>query len=224
MQTIGELIEQIINVNVEHFKGSSLDKEGLLKKVRRIPQAKLAWYRIIQPNQSKKQIVEKMMPKMTQLEYSILEAVAREHGVHILDLPSKLRTREVVDARMQAMAIFYTYFFYTFKRIGALFNRDHSTVIHAVETVNDFIEVDTAYTRAFYKSVKAAQKVAPDLFKVHERHSFHFKQMFQNRKITYGIRDEQEESLSESIKKQKKELQKQLKTNQLQMAKHEQIN
>jgi hypothetical protein len=224
MQTIGELIEQVVDVNIKHFNGSALDKEGLMKKIRKIPQAKIAWYRVIQPNQVKRKQIENLMPKMTQVEYLILGAIAKEHGISILDLPSKLRTREVVDARMHSMAIFYTYFFYTFKRIGMLFNRDHSTVIHAVETVNDLIGMDGNYTRSFYNSVEAAKRVAPELFKTHEKHNFHFKQIFNNRRKVAGIREEKESNLLETIEKQRKEIKARLKVEQLTQRVDEQIN
>ena len=59
------------------------------------------------------------------------------------DLKDKTRKKEIVTARQIAMYFAKEYTNHSLKSIGYHFGgRDHSTVIHAVQTVNDLIDTD----------------------------------------------------------------------------------
>ena len=61
-------------------------------------------------------------------------------------LKSKTRKREVVQARQIAMFFAKDMTKSSLKTIGTFFgNRDHSTVIHAVQTVNDLMDTDRKF-------------------------------------------------------------------------------
>ena len=62
------------------------------------------------------------------------------------DLKDKTRKKEVVIARQLAMYFAKEYTNLSLKSIGYHFGgRDHSTVIHAVQTVNDMYDVDSRF-------------------------------------------------------------------------------
>lgn len=59
---------------------------------------------------------------------------------------SKTRKREVVQARQISMYFAKDLTKASLKNIGSYFgNRDHSTVIHACQTVNDLMETDKRF-------------------------------------------------------------------------------
>jgi chromosomal replication initiator protein len=64
----------------------------------------------------------------------ILSIVAKNCCVNISDITSRVRKREVIDARFIFAHILKFEFSYTYERIGALLERDHTSIIHAVET------------------------------------------------------------------------------------------
>ncbi|MFN8357015.1 MAG: chromosomal replication initiator protein DnaA [Spirosomataceae bacterium] len=74
---------------------------------------------------------------------TILEAVTTHFKVSIEELKSKNRQKEIVVPRQVAMYLAKQLTDLPLKSIGYHFGgRDHSTVIHAVQTVHDLMEVD----------------------------------------------------------------------------------
>ncbi len=76
----------------------------------------------------------------------IQKTVAEYFHLKIEDLKDKTRKKEVVIARQLAMYFAKEYTNHSLKSIGYHFGgRDHSTVIHAVQTVNDMYDVDNRF-------------------------------------------------------------------------------
>lgn len=71
------------------------------------------------------------------------------YGIKLEDLKAKTRKKEIVTARQVAMYFSKEFTNHSLKSIGYHFGgRDHSTVIHAVQTVNDLMETDSAFRNA----------------------------------------------------------------------------
>ena len=75
----------------------------------------------------------------TEVSIDYLQKVVSEHyNISLEDLQSKTRKKEVVMARHIAMHLAKEYTDHSLKSIGQYFGgRDHSTVIHALQAVND---------------------------------------------------------------------------------------
>lgn len=87
------------------------------------------------------------LPGMIDLEIrkdheKIISAVAQHFE---LDLFKKTRVQEYVFARYLCMYLINNYAGLTLKRTGELFNKDHTTVIHAKDCIENYI-----YTRSRY--------------------------------------------------------------------------
>ncbi len=82
------------------------------------------------------------------IEY-IQKAVSEYFNVSLDDLKAKTRKKEIVIARQVAMYFSKDYTNHSLKSIGYHFGgRDHSTVIHAVQAVNDMIDTDAKFRYA----------------------------------------------------------------------------
>ncbi len=76
----------------------------------------------------------------------IQKTVSDYFSVNQEDLKAKTRKKEIVIARQVAMYFSKDYTNHSLKSIGHHFGgRDHSTVIHAVQSVNDMIDTDTKF-------------------------------------------------------------------------------
>lgn len=76
----------------------------------------------------------------------IQKAVSEYFSIQLEDLKAKTRKKEIVIARQVAMYFSKEFTNHSLKSIGYHFGgRDHSTVIHAVQTVNDMIETDSSF-------------------------------------------------------------------------------
>ncbi|GAB2483836.1 chromosomal replication initiator protein DnaA [Algoriphagus taiwanensis] len=76
----------------------------------------------------------------------IQKAVSEYFGIHADELKAKTRKKEIVIARQVAMFFSKEFTNHSLKSIGYHFGgRDHSTVIHAIQTVNDMMETDSSF-------------------------------------------------------------------------------
>jgi chromosomal replication initiator protein len=79
----------------------------------------------------------------------IQKAVSEYFKVTIDELKDKTRKKEIVIARQLAMYFSKEYTNLSLKTIGYHFGgRDHSTVIHAVQSVNDMYDTDNSFKRS----------------------------------------------------------------------------
>ena len=79
----------------------------------------------------------------------IQKTVSDYYGIKLEDLKAKTRKKEIVTARQVAMYFSKEFTNHSLKSIGYHFGgRDHSTVFHVVQTVNDLMETDTAFRNA----------------------------------------------------------------------------
>lgn len=79
----------------------------------------------------------------------IQKTVSEYYGIALDDLKAKTRKKEIVTARQVAMYFCKEFTNHSLKSIGYHFGgRDHSTVIHAVQNVNDFMETDSSFRTA----------------------------------------------------------------------------
>jgi chromosomal replication initiator protein len=76
----------------------------------------------------------------------IQKTISETFKIDLEKLKAKTRKKEVVIARQVAMYFAKEYTNYSLKTIGDHFGgRDHSTVIHAVQCVNDMMDLDSKF-------------------------------------------------------------------------------
>ncbi len=86
---------------------------------------------------------------------TIIDAITEHYKVRIPDLKGKSRLREIVLPRQVAMYLAKELTNLSLKSIGYHFGgRDHSTVIHAIQTVNDLMDNDKEISSAVAKLLK----------------------------------------------------------------------
>ena len=85
----------------------------------------------------------------------IQKTVSEYFKVNLEDLKAKTRKKEIVIARQTAMYFAKEYTNHSLKSIGYHFGgRDHSTVIHAVQSVNDMIDTDSKFNSSIGELTK----------------------------------------------------------------------
>ena len=67
----------------------------------------------------------------------ILSIIAKNCCVSVSEITSRIRKREVIDARFIFIAVMKTEFGHTLEHIGQFLGRDHTTIIHALQTFGD---------------------------------------------------------------------------------------
>jgi chromosomal replication initiator protein len=136
------VIEYIASV----FDNNVRELEGALKRVLfyctafgynfTVKNAEIALESLIKPKKTNKDFIKS---KIT----NVLDIVSDYYSISTTDLISKKRTRNFLYPRQIAMYIIKTLYDPPYKRIGSYFsNRDHSTVMHSVEKINNDMNVD----------------------------------------------------------------------------------
>jgi len=74
----------------------------------------------------------------------IFHAVARKYGVTVEDIRGKRRTREIAQARHVCIYIMRTVTDLSLPSIGRVFNRDHSTILSSIDTIQAKIREDAS--------------------------------------------------------------------------------
>ena len=97
-----------------------------------------------------RQIIDKLIkinPEDISVDY-IQKIVCDYFNIHIEQLKSKTRKREIVQARQIAMFLSKNYTKLSLASIGAqIGGKDHATVLHACKTVNNLIDTDKKFRR-----------------------------------------------------------------------------
>jgi chromosomal replication initiator protein len=137
-----EYLAHCIDSNVRELEGVVISLIADSSLTRRKIDLDMAKFRV-------KSIVEESQ-KVISID-KIIEVVTDYFRIKIIDIKGKTRLREVVLPRQIAMYLAKEYTPLSLKAIGYHFGgRDHSTVIHAIQTVNDLVDID----RELNKTVK----------------------------------------------------------------------
>ncbi len=85
------------------------------------------------------------------MEQETIKKIVSDHfNISIEDMESKTRIREVVIARQSAMVLMYDYIGLSQTAIGKHFGmRDHSTINHAQNTIEDLKYTQRAFKRSW---------------------------------------------------------------------------
>lgn len=99
----------------------------------------------------------------------LVDAISEVYGVPIEALNTKMRFREVVNARQMMFKVARDHFGMTYKEIGRVLlperrSFDHTTIIYSIRTVNGYLKVGDENTTAKYNAVMSfiGQKVKRD--------------------------------------------------------------
>jgi chromosomal replication initiation ATPase DnaA len=85
---------------------------------------------------------------------TILEAICSATEVIPHDILVPNRQRHISTARHLFCYVAYTHYGYTLKGIGRFLSKDHSTVIHSIQTYQSFIDCNYKLEIKFYEQSK----------------------------------------------------------------------
>lgn len=80
--------------------------------------------------------------------YEILEGVAHHFDIKMSDLQSQVRKQNIVMPRQIAIYLAKKMTQHSLKEIGAFFNRDHSTILHAIDKVETLQYTNESMSRS----------------------------------------------------------------------------
>lgn len=152
------LDEDIIVYIAEKVKNNIRQLEGVVKKLKAYsslnPETKIV---LSDVQNVIKSIITSNQP-VPQLTEKIILEVSRNYNVSVDDLYSKKRDINISNPRQIAMYIIRTVTGMTFQEIGKKFDRNYSTVIHSISTVEEKIEEDSSLKAQISDIIKNVQE------------------------------------------------------------------
>ena len=137
--------EDVIQFIAETANGSVRDLEGVVNS--------LMAYSIVYNSNVDMRLAERVIKRAVKMDNhpltidDILEKVCHHYGVNQQHVFSKSRKRDYVQVRQVSMYLAQKYTKMPASRIGQLIgNRDHSTVIHSCNTIEQRLKVDKAFS------------------------------------------------------------------------------
>ena len=135
----------VIQYIAETANGSVRDLEGVINS--------LIAYSIVYNTNVDMRLAERIIKRAVKVDNhpltvdDILEKVCRHYNVDLHQVSSRSRKREIVQVRQVSMYLAQKYTKMPAGRIGQLIgNRDHSTVIHSCNTIEQRLKIDAAFS------------------------------------------------------------------------------
>ena len=152
------LDENIVFYIAEHLKSNTRQIEGVVKK--------LQAYISIQGRTPSLSVVQTVVrdiitddtPEPIKIEYIISE-VAKTYNVSVSDILSNRKTASLALARQVAMYIAREMTDLSYKQIGESFGKDHTTVLHNVKKIENFLK-DKPYQKELVEDIIKTLRVS----------------------------------------------------------------
>jgi chromosomal replication initiator protein len=142
-----ELSHQVLEFIAHNFKSNVRDLEGAIIKL--LAFASLQHVDEIEPQMAKRVLKDMIQESQTTISIEqIQEYVCDYFGIDTNKVREKTRKQEIVEARQIAMYLSKQFTDSSLKTIGLHFGgRDHSTVIHAISTVEERMQTTAKHKR-----------------------------------------------------------------------------
>jgi chromosomal replication initiation ATPase DnaA len=167
MITIKEYTEEVVKAITKKLKLDSFQRLDLLKEVRNLENYKTYRNKIVSPtvkynpNKNRKKSSHINMYSLIEVDRKLVEDAVRISHLDIDKFVINSREGEYVDCRRMIMAVMRIHLGYSLTKVGKLFNKDHSSIIHNIRKHNDFLVTDKVYSRRFQKYLDCVKESSP---------------------------------------------------------------
>ncbi len=145
------LDEQIVHYIAEHIQNNTRQLEGVVKKLTAYIQIQNRIPTVATVQGFIMDIISDTKPEPVSIE-KIISEVARTYNVSESDILSNRRTAHLVLARKVAMYISRETTSLSYKAIGKAFNKDHTSVLHNVNSIEEFLK-DKPYEKELVNDI-----------------------------------------------------------------------
>lgn len=115
--------------------------------------------------QTKRQVIDSLNPDKFAKANIIINVICEYLKIPPEDIKSQSRKRHKTVARQLSMYWIKQKTTLSLKCIGAMFGgRDHSTVIYAIQTVNDLMETDRRFAKTVSNIENLLQSISKDIY------------------------------------------------------------
>ena len=101
--------------------------------------------------------------KFSEFELGVMHIVCDINRITVKDFTINSRKRELTEARFHFAAVLLIHFNYTYKKVGTLLGRDHSTIIHSMKQHLNFSNSIKSYKTRYNQIINMMEETYPGL-------------------------------------------------------------
>jgi len=101
--------------------------------------------------------------KFSEFELGVMHIVCDINRIPVKDFTINSRKRELTEARFHFAAVLLIHFNYTYKKVGTLLGRDHSTIIHSMKQHLNFFNSIKSYKTRYNQVINMMEETYPGL-------------------------------------------------------------
>jgi chromosomal replication initiation ATPase DnaA len=151
MPTVAEFTAEILELVVKQLDLDSLETNRIVRAINKNHLYLKYKNRTLNPITSKVK-----RPSMV-ITYNVLKTLDKQiidcaciiHSITIMDFCGNTRKGEFVDCRRHVMYYMRRELHYTYEKIGTIFRKDHSTVIHSCNQHENFMHSSKQYAKVY---------------------------------------------------------------------------
>ena len=103
------------------------------------------------------------LDKFSEFELGVMHIVCDINALTVKDFTINSRKRELTEARFHFAAVLLIHFNYTYKKVGILLGRDHSTIIHSMKQHLNFSNSIKSYKTRYNQIINMMEETYPGL-------------------------------------------------------------
>lgn len=156
MPTVAEFTAEILEIVVQQLELDSLETNRIIRAINKNHSYLRYKNRTLNPITSKPK-----RPTMV-ITYNVLKTIDKQiidcaciiHNITITDFCGNTRKGDLVDCRRHVMYYMRRELHYTYEKIGTIFRKDHSTIIHSCNQHENFMHSSKHYAKVYNKVVE----------------------------------------------------------------------
>ena len=167
MITIKEYTEEVVKAACKALKLDTVQKSQMIKEVRELSNYKLYRNKIVStsarynPNKNRRIATAINMYSLIEVDRRLVEDAVQVCYLDIDRFTRNSREGEYVDCRRMIIAVMRTRLGYSLSKIGKIFNKDHSSILHNIKKHNDLMITDKVYSKAFKRYLDCIKESNP---------------------------------------------------------------
>jgi hypothetical protein len=103
------------------------------------------------------------LDRFSEFELGVMHIVCDINAMTVKDFTINSRKRELTEARFHFAAVLLIHFNYTYKKVGTLLGRDHSTIIHSMKQHLNFSSSIKSYKTRYNQIINKMEETYPGL-------------------------------------------------------------
>ena len=160
--TIKDYTEEIVDTIMKVADIEPIQKYKILRKIHTLKNYKDFRYKTLEikkMTKPRKETSRIPFHALTIKNQKLIIAACEKFDISVDEFCSNYKTTEIVEAQRVVIYFLHKIMGMSSKKVGMIFMKDHSSILHACQKHYDKMEIDSMYSKLYYAFKKEAERV-----------------------------------------------------------------